>query len=319
METEVIFNLFPICNSNIISAIGFRVHDHSGSDEEKIVFLSSRIELDIKEMAYIKVSENFKVQLPTGEEINGLTHERFNNLLHNGTEGILYEPIFQLFNAPENPLSIATMFVDGEIKITAKQEFGTPPKTKFTEKITEKIPDHYLSRYTTDEGINLGELINSDFIEAIRLLFQNQKYVSAIKLLMAAIDTFAFIEFGDVKGNFKSWLVKYCDIPQVGITVEELWEYRNSILHMTNAHSRNVLKNNILRLSFYVSESDIDYLTTNGDAKYFNLVTLINVINLGIENWCDSYNTEREKFESFCTRYDLVISDNRYNKIDEAK
>jgi hypothetical protein len=134
---------------------------------------------------------------------------------------------------------------------------------------------------------------------------------------MAAIDTFAFLEYGDTKDNFKKWLTSFCDLSSIKLTVDELWEYRNSILHMTNAQSRKVIQNQIERLSFYVSENDIDFLTTNGEAKYFNLLTLIRTINLGIVNWINTYDTDRSKFEIFSDRYDLIISDSRYNKIQE--
>jgi len=319
MNTELIFNIFPICNDDIISTIGFRVHEHSGTDEEKINFLLSKVETDVKEMGYIKISENFKVKLPNGEEVIGLTKERFNNLQHNGTEGILYEPIFQVFDAPKNPLSVATMFVDGEIKITKSEKFETVPKTKFTEGITESIPEHYLKKFMTENGFRLGDLINEDFIEAIRLLFQNQKYVSCAKLLMAAIDTFAFLDFGDVKDNFKNWLTKYCDLSKVKVTDEQLWEYRNSMLHMTNTRSRKVMQNDVRQLAFYLSESEIDFMTSNGEANYFNLLTLINEVNNGIANWCESYNSDPDKFENFCERYDSIISDSRYRQIQDIK
>jgi hypothetical protein len=317
MKPEKIFNIFPICNNDIISLIGFRVHEKIGTDDEKIEFLLSRIETDITELAYIKISDNFKVKLPNGDEVNGLTHERFNNLLQNGTESILYEPIFQLFDAPEFPLSVSTMLVDGEIKITRQEKFETDPKTKVTESLTENVAEHYLEKYLTDEGFDFTALVNDDFLDAIKLLFKNQKYVSATKLLMAAIDTFAFLEYGDTKDNFKKWLTSFCDLSSIKLTVDELWEYRNSILHMTNAQSRKVIQNQIERLSFYVSENDIDFLTTNGEAKYFNLLTLIRTINLGIVNWINTYDTDRSKFEIFSDRYDLIISDSRYNKIQE--
>jgi hypothetical protein len=317
MEKEVIFNIFPICNKDIILSIGFRVHEFSGSDQEKIEYLLSKIETDIKEMAYIKVPDNFKLNLPTGEIINGITHERYNNLLYNGTEGILYESIFQMFNAPVTPLSVSTMYVDGEIKITEQRQFEAESKTKFTTKITENISEHYLKKYMTDKGFEFAELINVDFMEAIKLLLWNQKYTSTIKLLMAAIDTFAFLEYGDIKGSYKKWLEEFCEVSLLGVNEDELWEYRNSILHMTNANSRKVIQNHVQRLSFYISDKDIEFLTTNGDAKYFNLLSLIKVINFGILKWVDSFNTNREKFGTFCKRYDLIISDNRYNRIEQ--
>lgn len=169
----------------------------------------------------------------------------------------------------------------------------------------------------TDEGLELGKLIDSDFLDAIRLLFENQKYVSSIKLLLASVDAFSFIEYGDITGSFKMWISKYCDMKSLGITEDELWEYRNSIVHMTNAYSRKVMNNKVQKLSFYVSKNNVDYLTTDGEAKYFNLISLMNTITNGIENWCESYNTEREKFEMFCERYDLIISDSRYNVIEK--
>ena len=86
-------------------------------------------------MDYLKISENFMIKLPTGEEINGLTHERYNNLLHNGIEGILFEPIFQLFNASKNPLLVSTMVIDGKIKIIKQKHFEPFTKTDFIENI----------------------------------------------------------------------------------------------------------------------------------------------------------------------------------------
>lgn len=245
MKPEKIFNIFPICNDDIISLVGFRVHDKIGTDDEKIEFLLSRIETDIKELAYAKISDSFKVKLPNGDEVNGLTHERFNNLLHNGTESVLYETIFQLSDAPEFPLSVSTMMVDGEIKITKQEKFGIEPKAKVTESLRESIAEHYLEKYLIDEGFDFTALINDDFLDAIKLLLKNRKYVSAIKLLMAAIDTFAFLEYGDTKDNFKTWLAIFCDLSIIKLTPDELWEYRNSIIHMTNAQSRKVIQKHV--------------------------------------------------------------------------
>lgn len=54
---EVIFNLFPICNDKIITNIGFRVHEFEGKDEDKIQYLLSRVEQDVKEMIILKISD----------------------------------------------------------------------------------------------------------------------------------------------------------------------------------------------------------------------------------------------------------------------
>lgn len=316
MSKETIFNFFPICDDNIITQIGFRVHEFEGTDQEKYDFLLSRVKIDAKEMVIYNISDNYKVELPDGEKISGITHERYNNFLHNGTEGILYEPIYKTFNAQKNPLTVSTMYSNGEIKITKQEFFDGNLKATFTEKITEKIPNYYLTEFMTDEGFDLGELIKTDFLDSINILTGKNKFVSAIKLLMAAIDTIAFIEYGDVNNNFKDWLDKYCSLEKLKISSEELWEYRNSILHMTNSFSRKVINKRVKQLSFYVSEGDIEYLTGNSHLKYFNFKSLYENIIVGITNWCESYNTDVNKFELFCARYDSIISDNRYGKIE---
>lgn len=313
---EKIFNIFPICNNRIITHIGFCVHEIDGTDEEKLKYLLSKVEQDSKKIKIIEVPSNFKVRHPSGEEINGLTHERYNSLLHNGTDGILYEGIFQHFGAPEFPLSVSTMIVDGEIKITEQKKFDTIPKTEFTTKLVEQVPLYYLSEYMSDNGFALSELINTDFFEAIRILYNKQKYVSSMKLLMSAIDTFSFLEYGDKPNNFKDWIIQFCDLSALNINESELWEYRNSVLHMTNSYSRRVIDKKVSQLSFYVGEKDLPYMISNGEAKYFNLFSLINCIAQGIDKWGESFNIERSKFRKFCDRYDLIMSDQRYSKIN---
>jgi hypothetical protein len=49
----------------------------------------------------------------------------------------------------------------------------------------------YLVEYTGPEGFDFGRLINDDYFLAIKLLFQNGRYVSAAKLLMSCVDTLA--------------------------------------------------------------------------------------------------------------------------------
>lgn len=313
---EKIFNIFPICDDRIISHIGFCIHEFVGEDEEKIQYLLSKVEEDSKKYSITEVPSEFKVKLPNGKEINGLTHERYNSLLHNGTDGVLYEEIFQLFGAPQFPLSVSTMIVNGEIKVTEQKRFETVPKTEFTTQLVEQVPEYYLKAYMSEKGFALSELINADFFDAIRILYNNQKFVSSLKLLMSAIDTFSFLEYGDRPNNFKDWLDKYCDLSVLKLTNSELWEYRNSILHMTNSYSRKVINKKINQLSFYVGENDLPYMISNGEAKYFNLFSLINCIAEGIDNWGESFNSERSKFEIFCDRYDLIMSDQRYSKLN---
>ncbi len=312
---EEIFNLFCIFKGDILTRIGFKIHKIEGTDEEKIIFLQSNVESDLLDCCFMDIPDNFTIKLPDGGKINGLTLERYNTLLYNGTLGILFEPIFNLFNTTEKPLTVTTCIVDGKIKIDEIKQYPTKPLTSFTEQIHEELPNHYLTEFITEEGFELEELINKDFFDAIKLLFNNRHFVSSLKLLMSAIDTIAFLEYGDISNNFKEWLKKYCDFSMLSITEEELWEFRNSILHMTNACSRKVKNKKVSPLKFYISPNDKSMFISDNYSKYFNLTSFISIISNGVTKWAESFNLEKDKFEVFCDRYDYIISDNRYSKI----
>lgn len=101
----------------------------------------------------------------------------------------------------------------------------------------------YIGTFFTDEGFDFTGLLNADFFEPIRILFRAEHYVSATKLLVVAIDSVAYVEFGDGERNpFVAWLYRYANLGPIGVTPEELWEQRNSLLHMSNLDSRKVKK-----------------------------------------------------------------------------
>ncbi|MEJ7677406.1 MAG: hypothetical protein WKG06_05945 [Segetibacter sp.] len=314
---EKIINIFPVFEGQILTCIGFRVHEVDGTDEQKIEFLKSRIELDVKEMAMTILFNDFTIKLPNGTTIPGITLERYNGLLYNGTDGILYEGIFQAFDFPTNPLQISTPIVDGEIKYNKSLYFDTQPKAPFTPKIHEELPKHYLDDFITDKGFDLVRLIDEDFFGAIRLTYNNGHFVSCLKLLLSAIDSIAFLEFGDIqhKNIFRDWLIIYCDFSRLHINDAELWEYRNSLLHMTNAHSRKVAQEIVKKVKFYVSGEDKPDIISDVQSNYFNIKTLVDVISGGISKWADSFNNDKDKIPAFLERYDLVISDSRYHRV----
>lgn len=72
----------------------------------------------------------------------------------------------------------------------------------------------YFGTFFTKESFDFTGLLNADFFQPVRILFQNQHYVSAVKLLVIAIDSIAFVEFGDVNGEntFVKWLNTYAAI-----------------------------------------------------------------------------------------------------------
>ena len=131
----------------------------------------------------------------------------------------------------------------------------------------------YFGRFFTDEGFDFGGLLNADFFQPVRILFQNQRYVSAAKLLVVAIDSISYIEHGDVSGAFVKWLDKYADLSKLGITAEELWEHRNSLLHMSSLESRKVRSGHVRKLVAYVGDIPEKVKLDQSATGYYNLQT----------------------------------------------
>jgi hypothetical protein len=99
----------------------------------------------------------------------------------------------------------------------------------------EAMSVDYFGKYFNSQGFDFPSLINDDFLAPIRLLYQNKHYVSATKLLMTFIDSIGYVEYGDTVDNpFIKCLVTYADLTSVGVSPEELWEHRNSLLHMSS-------------------------------------------------------------------------------------
>lgn len=147
------------------------------------------------------------------------------------------------------------------------------------------------------------------------MLYNNGHYVSALKLLMSFIDTVSYLEFGDIAKSFQQWLDKYVDLNSIKVTSTELWEMRNSILHMTNSDSRKVLKGEVHRLMFYVGTLKKGLSDKTDEAKYFELINLITIISDGIQQWAKTYNINPSKFTDFVNRYNRIFSDSRYETI----
>ena len=174
----------------------------------------------------------------------------------------------------------------------------------------------YIPEYLTEKGFDLAQLIHDDFFLAIKLLFKNDLYVSSAKLLVSFIDSIGFVEYGDNGITFIRWLDAYVDLGPVGITSEELWEHRNSLLHMTNLDSRKVLAGKVKRLLLYVGELPHAIPAENSHAKYYSLAKLLSAVGIGVNVWINTFNVDRNKLEVFMDRYDLVVSDNRKLEID---
>ncbi|MGZ5198773.1 MAG: hypothetical protein ACXWC4_03300 [Telluria sp.] len=170
----------------------------------------------------------------------------------------------------------------------------------------------YIGTYFTDKGFDFHGLINDDFVQPVRLLFQNRHYVSAIKLLMIAIDSVGYVEFGDAERNpFISWVSKYGDMRMLGLTPVELWEHRNSLLHMSSLDSRKVRTGAVRRLVGYIGTLPRNADLSNADTGYYDMTKLILEVGNSLNRWIASYEQDREKIHSFVERYDRIASDAR--------
>ncbi|ATA53271.1 hypothetical protein CKY39_08650 [Variovorax boronicumulans] len=171
----------------------------------------------------------------------------------------------------------------------------------------------YFGSFFTKDGFDFTGLLNADFFQPVRILFQHQHYVSAAKLLLVAIDSIAYVEHSETtrENIFVRWLNTYADLAPLGITAEELWEHRNSLLHMSNLDSRKVVSGRTRRLVFFLGELPSSVKLDQSTTGYYNLQKLILAIGEACGRWCETYDTDRSKIEAFVKQYDLIASDAR--------
>ena len=169
----------------------------------------------------------------------------------------------------------------------------------------------YFGPFFNDDGFDFAGLLNADFFQPIRILFEANHYVSATKLLVVAIDSVAHIEYRDISGSFVKWLNTYAKLDSLGITAEELWEQRNSLLHMSNVNSRKVRSGSVRALVTYVGDLSPEVRLDQTRTGYYDLRKLILEFGYACERWTRTYEQDRSKIESFVERYDLIASDAR--------
>lgn len=298
MSAERIFNIFIYFDDGVARDYGLRHHRVAGSDEDKATFLRAHVNADHPIARRFPLSRNFT---PT----QWLAAQR------HGDELGYFEMGFVAFRAPPAPVFCLTPVVNG----VAKVDLLTDVRPFRGDQVTAQegrgaVPD-YLVTYVDDDHFRFTELIHDDYFKAIRALFNARLYVSCAKLLMSCVDTLAFVEFGDVAGNFAKWIDAYVDLGPHGISSEELWEFRNSVLHMTNLASRKVVSGKVSPIMPYVGGPPSRPTFSAARPKAFNLYGLITTIGDGVGRWAESYDQERDKILTFIERYDLTISDSR--------
>ena len=309
---EETYNLFFYVEKEEIAQLGVVAHRVSGTDEGKIQFLQSQLEIDSK------TCNKYEVPKRLYNEKNTFTNAEMLSLMRLGKALDVFEEVFQELRAPAEPLTVLTPVVDGIVKFDIQTGLESLPISQFqNHPLTGAgvMPD-YLEEYMVDGTLDIGTLLHNDHYIAVKNLFNEKHYLSSMKLMVSFIDTLGYLDSGDIKGNvFALWLNNYSNISEkLGVTSEEMWEFRNSILHMTNLDSRKVKLGKIKRISFMVAPKGTT-AKQDHDTTYFNFTDLIFVMQKAIAKWLGTYVVDPTRLASFVKRYDRVVSDSRMAKM----
>ncbi len=290
---ESLVNIFLYGDGKHVHAVGWRVYEKAGSYEELTNFLQSRVRRDHRRARREDLAK--PILLREFEAMDRLNP--FAGAL--AAKGIV----------DENSVYCVTHIVNGEVHVDETRDVSS----------SGAVPD-YLQVYFTENGFDFPQLIQDDYFDAIHLLWNNRKYVSCLKLVFSAIDTLGYVEYGPIRGNcFTKWLDDYCNLGEVGVTPDELWQLRNSLIHMTNLDSRKVRSGRTHRLLPRFTHPDRDTPPLVDGMKVLHVARLvITVLSKGIENWLRSYNRDRDKFAEFVERYDTIVSEARFAVSDSS-
>lgn len=175
----------------------------------------------------------------------------------------------------------------------------------------------HLKKYWKEGGFDLGELLHDDFLIAIKKLYSERHFTSALKLLVCFVDTLAYLGTGVSSGaSFKKWLLDYVDLNTVGITPDELWEHRNALLHMTNIESRKVVRGSVKELVPFIGKVSETVSLDQGTYKVYSQQELHVQISHGVARFVESLNEHRDQFAPFLIRYERTLSDTHYMRVD---
>ncbi len=316
---ETAYNLFLYVEGDALTGIGVAMHRLDGSDSEKIAYLQGCVDADFSGAARHPLpTQNIRawLGLNSGAEI---TFDMFSYLSRTGKAMRVFEELLRDVGAPESPLMCVTPIVNGKPRIDMLTHIDPPSaqgaivSSEFEATIYKT---DFLAKYVIGGGLAIDSLLEDDFLAAIKLLHRHAHYVSAMKLLVSFIDTLAYLEYGDMQGNFVKWMTTYADIETVGVTPAELWEFRNALLHMTNPHSRKVLGGTHPALCFYINDKQRRAITdaVTGE-KMFSFEALYESTIDGIYRWVKTYSGDLQKQLKFIDRYDEILSEGRIGSL----
>jgi hypothetical protein len=112
-------------------------------------------------------------------------------------------------------------------------------------------------------------------------------------------------------GIFKLWLENYVSLPDLHVTSEELWELRNSLIHMTNYDSRRNINGSIDRVMIYSGIDTSEYSNSNDKQKLLNFNSMYEKTYDGVIKWLSEIMKSQEEKERFIQNYIFIASDFR--------
>ena len=165
----------------------------------------------------------------------------------------------------------------------------------------------YYEKYVKDGIFDITALINDDFVNAIRILWQAKHYNSALKLLLCLIDTMSFVSTGrSSPGNFKQWLSKFVDLQSIGVNADEIWEHRNAVLHLSTYESNKVRDGSIRKLVPFVGRRS---LPPSNEQTFYDMHALLVVVFAGLGKYLNIMDESEEMRRIFCDNYEKTVSD----------
>jgi hypothetical protein len=128
------------------------------------------------------------------------------------------------------------------------------------------------------------------------------------------------VVYGDKAKNFHDWVEAYLDLPRLKVTADELWEFRNSLLHMNNNTSRKVSAGKTRPIIPYFGGGPLpeEYSGDSPIAVLMNGDDFVAQTLNAIEAFCESVKSDKEKLERIFSAYDNIFSDSRYLDISEG-
>lgn len=305
-SVEQAFNLFLYMNEKKIIEFGYTMHPIDTDDDSLMKRMQAVVTDDHK------TAKKFPLEQPL-EYDNYIAMARLNSHL------VLFEKVFEIEKAVASPLMLITCIVDGKPLI---EQITTHDPLVILSDISaaeQGVMIDYLKEYTRNNDFDIPRLIQDDYFKAINILFNEHLWISGFKLVLSCIDSISFIEFGDLPlggDSFKRWINTYVDIKSLDITADDLWELRNSLLHMTNLDSRKVRQNLHPRIILRVGEVSKFSLSQQDPAfKYLDIYKFCDLLKFGISTWAKSYKENPKKLVDFVKRYDLTVSDSRLAKV----